>query len=125
MEGGYHGTYDDVEVSVHPVLGVAGGDEAPIGVLEARGVPGNTLHNVAVIPLNDLGAAERLFAARGDEVAAVIVEPVMGSAGALPATAAFLEGLRALSVEHGALLIFDEVMSFRLGYGGFQEHARV
>ena len=125
IEGGYHGTYDDVEVSVHPDPSVAGSDAAPVGVLETRGVPGNTLHNVMVIPLNDVGAAERLFAARGEDVAAVIVEPVMGSAGALPATADFLESLRALTVEHGALLIFDEVMSFRLGYGGFQEHVRV
>lgn len=127
IEGGYHGTYDDVEVSVHPdpESDIAGLDSAPLGVLGTRGVPANTLENVDVIPLNDIDAAERLFAARGDEIAALIIEPVMGSAGALPATAEFLEALRALTIKHDALLIFDEVMSFRLGHGGYQQHVRV
>jgi glutamate-1-semialdehyde 2,1-aminomutase len=96
-----------------------------LSVLNTRGVPVNTLANVLVLPLNDSAAAERLFAARGEEIAAVIVEPVMGAAGVLPAMSNFLEDLRAITIEHGALLIFDEVMSFRLGYGGYQEHVRV
>lgn len=127
IEGGYHGTYDDVEVSVHPDpdSDLSGFDSAPLGVLGTRGVPTNTLENVDVIPLNDVGAAERLFAARGDQVAALIIEPVMGSAGAIPATPSFLEDLRALTIKHDALLIFDEVMSFRLGHGGYQQHVRV
>lgn len=127
IEGGYHGTYDDVEVSVHPdpTDPATGPDGAPIGQLNTRGVPANTLDNVEVVPLNDLGAAERLFAARGNEIAAFIIEPVMGSAGSIPAAPEYLEGLRGLTVEHGALLIFDEVMSFRLGTGGYQAHARV
>ena len=127
MEGGYHGTYDDVEVSVHPDPRdpASGPDHAPTGVLGTRGVPANTTANVVVTPLNDLDAAERLLRERGDDVAAVIVEPVMGSAGMLPADHAFLEALRALTLEHGALLIFDEVMSFRLEPGGVQEHYRV
>ena len=62
---------------------------------------------------------------RGTEIAAVIIEPVMGSAGMLPADHAFLEALRALTLEHDALLIFDEVMSFRLEPGGMQQHYRV
>jgi glutamate-1-semialdehyde 2,1-aminomutase len=127
IEGGYHGTYDDVEVSVHPDpdSDVSGLDSAPVGVLGTQGVPGNTLENVDVVPLNDSAAVERLFAARGDQIAAVIIEPVMGSAGALPATSDFLDDLRALTIEHDALLIFDEVMSFRLGHGGYQQHVRV
>ena len=127
MEGGYHGTYDDVEVSVHPdpTSPSAGPDSAPAAVLETRGVPANTVANVLVTPLNDLGAAERLLAERGNEVAAVIVEPVMGAGGMIPADPAFLEGLRALTVEHGALLVFDEVMSFRLEPGGMQERYRI
>ncbi len=127
MEGGYHGTYDDVEVSVHPDPRdpQSGPDHAPIGVLGTRGVPGNTTEYVMVTPLNDIEAVARLMRERGDEVAAVIVEPVMGAAGMLPADHAFLEALRALTLEHGALLIFDEVMSFRLEPGGAQEHFRV
>lgn len=124
MEGGYHGTYDDVEVSVHPALtdpeiGPAG---APRPVLGTRGVPQNTVDNVLVTPLNDIPAVERLLRERGRETAAVIIEPVMGSAGMLPADRAYLEALRGLTIEHGALLIFDEVMSFRLEPGGVQEH---
>jgi glutamate-1-semialdehyde 2,1-aminomutase len=124
MEGGYHGTYDDVEVSVHPDPRdpAAGPKHAPHGVLGTRGVPRNTLDNVLVTPFNDPAAAERIFAARGAEVAAVIVEPVMGSAGMLPAERDFLAALRDLTRRRGALLIFDEVMSFRLEPGGLQQH---
>ncbi len=127
MEGGYHGTYDDAEVSVHPdpFDEAAGNPGAPLPVLDTLGVPRNTTENVTIIPFNDIAAAERIFAERGSEIAAVIVEPVMGSAGMLPAQQAFLEALRALTVESGALLIFDEVMSFRLMPGGMQEHYRV
>lgn len=127
MEGGYHGTYDDVEVSVHPdpTDPNTGSDDEPVAQLNTRGVAANTLDNVVVIPLNDLRAAGRLFAARGNEIAAVIVEPVMGSAGSIPAAPEYLAGLRTLTTEHGALLIFDEVMSFRLDTGGYQAYAGV
>ncbi|CAA9561459.1 MAG: Glutamate-1-semialdehyde 2,1-aminomutase [uncultured Thermomicrobiales bacterium] len=127
IEGGYHGTYDDVEVSVHPdpAADAVGSDEAPLPVVDTLGVPANTVEAVAVIPFNDIAAAERVFRERGDQIAAVIVEPVMGASGMIPADHHFLEALRALTVESGALLIFDEVMSFRLMPGGMQEHYRV
>jgi glutamate-1-semialdehyde 2,1-aminomutase len=127
MEGGYHGTYDDVEVSVRPDPRnpATGPDRAPTAVLGTRGVPENTIDNVLVTPLNDIEAVERLMRERGTEIAAVIVEPVMGSSGMLPADQAFLEALRVLTLEHDALLIFDEVMSFRLEPGGVQQHYRV
>jgi hypothetical protein len=116
VEGGYHGTYDDVEVSVHPdpAVETAGSADAPLPVLDAIGVPANTIEAVSVIPFNDVAAAERVFRERGDDIAAVIVEPVMGAGGMIPAEESFLEALRALTIETGALLIFDEVMSFRL-----------
>src|SRR5215218_6697470 len=127
MEGGYHGTYDDVEVSVRPdpLDPETGPDRAPNAVLGTRGVPENTIDNVLVTPLNDIDAVERLMRERGTEIAAIIIEPVMGSAGMLPADREFLEALRALTLEHDALLIFDEVMSFRLEPGGMQQHYRV
>lgn len=125
MEGGYHGTYDDFEVSVHPDLDEAGSDDAPMPTLDTRGVPRNTLHSVLVIPYNDISGAERLFAERGDEIAAVIIEPIMGAGGMIPATHAFLDALRALTIEYDALLIFDEVMTFRLEAGGVQDYYRV
>lgn len=119
MEGGYHGTFDDFEVSMHPPVD-SGPDGAPIATIDTLGVPQNRLQTVTVIPFNDIAAAERVFAERGSEIAAVIVEPVMGSAGMIPAEPEFLRTLRALTTAHGALLMFDEVMSFRLGYGGMQ-----
>ena len=127
MEGGYHGTYDDIEVSVHPALGDerAGDAGAPLALLDTPGVPVNTVENVAVIPYNCIECAERIFRERGEEIAAVIVEPVMGAGGMIMADGAFLETLRVLTVENGSLLIFDEVMSFRLMPGGMQEHYRI
>ena len=125
VEGGYHGTYDDVEVSVHPDPAGAGSPEAPLPVLDTAGVPANTVEAVAVVPYNDVEAAERIFRERGDEIAAVIVEPVMGAGGMIPAEEAFLDALRALTIEAESLLIFDEVMSFRLLPGGMQERFRV
>jgi glutamate-1-semialdehyde 2,1-aminomutase len=127
MEGGYHGTYDDIEVSVHPDLAepAAGPDHAPRPVLDVQGVPRNTVDNVLVLPFNDVPAAERLLTERGGEIAAVIVEPVMGSGGLIPAEHDFLAALRALTVEQGIVLIFDEVMTFRLEPGGVQEHYRI
>lgn len=122
MEGGYHGTYDDFEVSVHPDPAAAGPADAPASVLDTRGVPSNTVDNVLVTPLNDIAAVERLFARRGREIAAVIIEPVMGSGGMIPAERPFLEALRELTEANGALLIFDEVMTFRLETGGIQQH---
>jgi glutamate-1-semialdehyde 2,1-aminomutase len=119
MEGGYHGTYDDFEVSMHPSVD-SGSDGFPIPTIDTRGVPQNRLQTVTVIPFNDVAAAERVFAERGNEIAAVILEPVMGSAGMIPAEPEFLRVLRDLTTKHGALLMFDEVMSFRLGYGGMQ-----
>ena len=96
VEGGYHGTYDDVEVSVHldPSSPLAGANHAPLPLLDARGVPANTVNNVLVTPFNEVEAAERLLAERGDEVAAVIVEPVMGAGGVIPAEPEFLSTSR-------------------------------
>jgi len=127
MEGGYHGTYDDFEVSVHPDLDspLAGPDHAPRPTLDSAGLPANTTQAVLVTPFNDVAAAERLLGERGDEIAAVIVEPVMGASGMIPAERAFLEALRALTAERGIVLIFDEVMTFRLAPGGMQERYRI
>ena len=75
MEGGYHGSYDDIEVSVHPDprSPESGSADAPLAVLDTLGVPRNTTENVTVIPFNDIPAAERLFRERGEEIACVIV----------------------------------------------------
>lgn len=120
IEGGYHGAYDDFEISVHPDLAVAGPDGEPVATLDTRGVPRNRLETVAVVPFNDVAALERLFTARGGEIAGLIMEPCLGSAGVVATDQAFVEAARRLTRTHGALLILDEVMTFRLGPGGFQ-----
>lgn len=122
MEGGYHGTYDDFEVSVHPDLALAGPADRPVPTLDTRGVPRNTIDNVFVTPYNDIAAAERLLDECGADVAAVILEPVMGAGGMIPVEASFLRALREMTESRGILLILDEVMAFRLESGGIQEH---
>jgi glutamate-1-semialdehyde 2,1-aminomutase len=85
-------------------------------------VPAETAQFTLALPYNDLSAVEAAFAARRDEIACVIVEPVVGNAGTIPPGAGYLEGLRRLCTEHGALLIVDEVMTgFRLSLGGAQK----
>ena len=120
MEGGYHGTYDATEVSVHPDPALAGPADDPRPVAEGRGLTPGAVADTQIVPFNDAAAAERLFAARGGEIAAVIVEPLLGAGGMVPATREYLQSLRELTAAHGALLIFDEVMSFRVGPGGAQ-----
>lgn len=121
MEGGYHGSYDDFEISVHPDLTLAGDEHEPTGVIDTRGVARNTLDNVVIAPFNDSESLTAIFNRVGDAVAAIIIEPVMGSAGVLPADPEYLMTAQTLARNHGALFIADEVMTFRLGYGGVQE----
>jgi glutamate-1-semialdehyde 2,1-aminomutase len=113
FEGCYHGHAD-------PFLVKAGSGAATLGEPDSPGVPPATVADTHVARFNDLGSAER--ASAGAPVAAVIVEPVAGNMGVVPPEPGFLEGLRRLCDEKGALLIFDEVMTgFRVGRGGAQE----
>ena len=121
MEGGYHGSFDDFEVSVHPALAMAGPADAPTPTIDVRGVVRDTVNSVLVAPFNNIDALTRLMERDGDSVAAIIIEPVMGSAGTIAADREFLQAAQDLAARHGALFIADEVMTFRLGYGGMQE----
>jgi glutamate-1-semialdehyde 2,1-aminomutase len=113
--GCYHGHAD-------PFLVAAGSGVATLGLPDSPGVPAAAVRDTATLPFNDLQAVRDLFRSRGDEFAAVILEPVMGNAGLIPPEPGFLEGLRELTHESGALLIFDEVMTgFRVAKGGAQE----
>jgi glutamate-1-semialdehyde 2,1-aminomutase len=125
MEGGYHGSFDDFEISVHPDLSLAGPPDAPNPVIDTRGVAGNTVQNVLIAPFNNVEALERIMVRNGSDVAGIIVEPVMGAAGCIPADPEFLCAAQRLAHQHGALLIADEVMSFRLEYGGAQQHYQI
>ncbi|MEO6463718.1 MAG: glutamate-1-semialdehyde 2,1-aminomutase, partial [Candidatus Eisenbacteria bacterium] len=115
FEGGYHGHTDSLLVA-------AGSGALTFGVPDSPGVPAALAALTAVLPYNDVAAAEALFAARGAEIACVLVEPVAANMGVVPPRPGFLEGLRALCDRHGALLVFDEVMTgFRVAPGGAQE----
>ena len=114
FEGGFHGGADYLLVK-------AGSGLATMGVPDSAGVPADVAKVTLTLPYNDLAAAQQLFAEQGARIAAVIIEPVAGNMGCVPPVEGFLEGLRALTQEHGALLVFDEVMTgFRVAYGGAQ-----
>ncbi len=114
FEGCYHGHADAYLVA-------AGSGAATLGVPSSPGVPRAVTADTLVAPYNDLAAVEALFSAQGEEIAAVIVEPVAGNMGLVPPLPGFLAGLRHLTQEAGSLLIFDEVMTgFRVAWGGVQ-----
>ncbi len=118
VEGAYHGMYDYAEVSLDPTPENWGNTPRPLPF--AAGTPQGVLDDVVVIPLNDVEAAARVLAAEAGNLAAVLVDPVPLMCGMVPASRAFLETLRAITREIGALLIFDEVIAFRLAYHGAQ-----
>jgi glutamate-1-semialdehyde 2,1-aminomutase len=115
FEGCYHGHADAFLVK-------AGSGVATLGLPDSPGVPKLATSTTLTAPFNDLEAVKALFEENRDEIAGVILEPVVGNAGFIAPDAGFLEGLRELTHEYGALLVFDEVMTgFRIAYGGAQE----
>jgi glutamate-1-semialdehyde 2,1-aminomutase len=113
-DGGYHGHADFLLVA-------AGSGAATLGIPGSAGVPAGAARDTVVVPYNDLDAVARVLAEHGNQVAAVIVEPIAGNMGLVPPGPGYLQGLRDLTARHGALLIFDEVITgFRAGYGGAQ-----
>jgi glutamate-1-semialdehyde 2,1-aminomutase len=115
FEGCYHGHVDSLLVK-------AGSGMATLGIADTAGVPESFAATTIALPFNSIEAVETAFRERGDKIAAVIVEPVVGNMGCVPPRDGFLEALRALTAKHGALLIFDEVMTgFRLALGGAQQ----
>ena len=112
FDGCYHGHADSFLVR-------AGSGVATLGLPNSPGVPDALAALTLTVAFNDLDAVRELFASRGEEIAAVIVEPVVGNAGLILPDAGFLRGLREITAAHGALLIFDEVMTgFRVAFGG-------
>jgi glutamate-1-semialdehyde 2,1-aminomutase len=122
IEGGYNGSWDDVMVSTHPSGEQAGDVIRPVAAPASLGLSPDSADNVLVLPFNDVEAAAQLIAQQGERLAAIVVEPVMGSAGMIPAERGYLEMLREVTERFGILLVFDEVISFRIAYGGAQEH---
>lgn len=122
VEGGYHGTHDAVSVSLRVNTEQAGDAQRPTALPSSAGLPDGVLEQVVVIPFNDVEAARRLLEENKDQLAAVIVEPVMGSVGMIPASTEFLTMLREFTSDHSIILIFDEVISFRVAPGGAQQY---
>ena len=115
FEGCYHGHADMFLVK-------AGSGVATLGLPDSPGVPKSTTRNTLTAPYNDLETVKKLFAENANEIAGIILEPVVGNSGFVTPDAGFLEGLREITKEHGALLVFDEVMTgFRIAYGGAQQ----
>ena len=117
MEGGYHGFHDFLSVNITP-SGVTEG-RLPTQV-EWRGVPASVAGDVLIARFNDLDSVAALLDDYSDRVAAVITEPMLGPAGMIPPEEGFLGGLRELTVESDVLLIFDEILTYRLSRGGLQ-----
>jgi len=114
FEGNYHGHSDSLLVK-------AGSGALTLGQPSSAGVPVELSRETIVLPYNDLDSVQEAMAAQGQEIAAIIVEPIAGNMGCVPPVPGFLEGLRKLCTEQGALLIFDEVMTgFRVAPGGAQ-----
>ena len=115
FEGCYHGHVDSLLVK-------AGSGVATLGLPDSPGVPKGFSDTTITLPYNSIPALEQAFSERGAQIAAVIVEPVCGNMGCIPPALGFLEAMRALTAKHGALLIFDEVMTgFRVAMGGAQQ----
>jgi len=114
FDGCYHGHADTLLVA-------AGSGVATLGIPGSPGVPADVARHTLSLPFNDIGAVQRVMDEKGDQVACIIIEPVAGNMGLVPPADGFLESLRSVTEKHGAILIFDEVMTgFRVAYGGAQ-----
>ncbi|MBT4340537.1 MAG: aspartate aminotransferase family protein [Chloroflexi bacterium] len=121
-EGAYHGNHDAIQISVVPPLDQAGDAESPEAIKAFPGISRTSIDDIFIAPFNNIVSAERIIREHADELAAVIVEPVNGQCGMVPGTPEFLEGLRRVTKELGIVLIFDEVIAFRIAYGGAQDY---
>jgi glutamate-1-semialdehyde 2,1-aminomutase len=124
FEGQYHGVHDYALVSVTPNdMADLGDEDNPVGLAWGRGIPEAITRTVIPARFNDMSVLRRIFERDGNDIAAIIVEPILGNAQAIQPRAGFHEEIRALTKEFGALLIYDEVKTgFRLGRGGAAEY---
>ncbi|MDJ0791684.1 MAG: aspartate aminotransferase family protein [Acidimicrobiia bacterium] len=125
VEGAYHGLYDFAEVSQTSNPTNWGSEEKPQSVPVAHGTPAMVLENVVVLPFNDPERATAILDEHKGEIACVIVDPMPHRVGLVPAEPAYVDALRTWTADDGALLVFDEVITFRTEYGGFQERYHV
>lgn len=119
FEGCYHGHSDCL-------LAKAGSGAMTLALPDSAGVPPAVTQNTIILPYNDLAAVEKVFAEKPEEIAGIIIEPVAGNMGVIVPSTEYLQGLRDLCTKHGAVLIFDEVMTgFRVAAGGVQERVGI
>ncbi len=119
FDGCFHGSHDNVLVK-------AGSGAATFGTPNSLGIPEETTRNTIVLPYNDVEALEATFKAEGNDIAAVIIEPVLGNVGLILPKKDYLQNLRKITASNGTVLIFDEIITgFRLALGGAQEFFRV
>ena len=121
FEGAFHGTHDWVMVSVTPDPKTAGNRKRPKPVAWSSGIPPAVLKHTVVLPWNDPEGCAEILAREGEQIAGLIVDPLLCNAGLVPPAEGFLEFLREQTQRHGIVLIFDEVISFRVAWGGAQE----
>lgn len=119
VEGAYHGSYDAAEVSMDPSP-ENWGKNSPASVAYSAGTPQSVLESVVVIPFNDVAEAKRILELHASDLAAVLVDPLPTRVGLVPASRDYLEMLREFTSRHGTVLIFDEIISFRMSYCGAQ-----
>jgi glutamate-1-semialdehyde 2,1-aminomutase len=119
FDGCFHGSHDSVLVQ-------AGSGAATFGIPSSLGIPEEATQNTIILPYNDIEVLERTFKVAGNDIAAVIIEPVMANVGLILPKEAYLKQLRKITSEYGAVLIFDEIITgFRLALGGAQEYFNV
>lgn len=122
FEGGYHGAYDHVCVSGKTPLDQVGDPTTPNRVLDNGGIPARVTEEVAVMRFNDQTSVETVIGRHSEDLAALIVEPVLGAGGVVAPAPGFLQFLRDITRERGILLIFDEVITLRMSSGGAQAY---
>lgn len=122
IDGGYHGSSDYAQVNQIPDIFNQG---PPQRFLASRGIPERIIEDMRVVEFNDLPALEKVFGEEKEKIAAVILEPVLGAGGGVGPEDGYLEGIRELTQKHDSLMIFDEIITYRLSEGGMQKKAGV
>ena len=121
VEGAYHGLYDYAEVSQTASPATRGNLDQPVSVPVAHGTPQSALQDVVILPFNDPERAVAILDEQADQLACVLLDPLPHRVGLIPASNEFVRTLSRWTRQNGALLVFDEVITFRCGYGGAQE----
>lgn len=120
FEGCYHGSYDYAEVSVAPPVDQMGSADQPSSVAGSPGTPPSVTADTLVLPFNNVDATRQLLERHGPDLAAIIIDPMPNRAGLVPASSALNDCIQTVARRHGTLIIADEVLVFRLGFGGAQ-----